>query len=66
MTDLIPILKFICVGINPHYFQAEGVIIFLLKGISPFTLKGLIPEGNKLVQGSYYIGPHISICAPRD
>ena len=31
IRDLIPILKFIYVGINPHFFQAEGVIM----GINP-------------------------------
>ena len=41
-------------------------VISLLKGISPFTLKGFIPEVNKGVLKSYYIGPHILICTLRD
>ena len=41
-------------------------MISLPKGISPFTLEGLIPKLNKWVRGSYYIGPHLSICALRD
>ena len=31
--DLIPILKFIYVGINPHFSKAKGVII----GINPLS-----------------------------